>query len=76
MMRLDNVTVQGGKGASLVVPSVCVCGSASTEPSRVTQPAPGALCSTCGGNRAEAAEPQRPEGQQRRKLQDFLSGFV
>ena len=75
-MRLDNVTVQGGKNASLVVPSVCVCGAALTEPSRVSQPAPGALCSTCGGSRAEASEPARPEGQQRRKLQDFLSGFV
>jgi len=73
MMRLDNVTVQSGNGASLVMPRVCVCAAGSTAPA---QPGVVATCAECGGTRAQAPEAPRPERPSRRKLQDFLGGFV
>ncbi len=75
-MRLDNVTVQSGNGASLVLPRACECGKSSSEPSHVTPQGPVALCSACGGRRPQAVEAPRPERQGRRKLQDFLGAFV
>jgi hypothetical protein len=75
MMRLNNVTVQGGS-APLVMPRVCVCGASPTESSHKTQQAPVSTCSTCGGSHRQAAEASPPERQEKRKLQDFLSAFV
>lgn len=75
-MRLDNTTVQSGNSSSLVIPRVCVCEPHPNEPARVTQPEPVPLCPTCGGSRSQDSEASRPERQGRRKLQDFLGGFV
>jgi hypothetical protein len=73
MMRLDNATVQSGNSASLVMPRVCLCVPGSTLPA---QPGAATTCAECGGSRQQAAESPRPERPSRRKLQDFLGGFV
>lgn len=67
-MRLDDVTVQGGKGSQRTLPPECGC--------RTSRPASMATtCGQCGGRvpRAEAARAAPTEG---RRLQDFLSAFV
>jgi hypothetical protein len=73
MMRLDNATVQSGNSASLVMPRICVCAPGSTA---TAQPGAVSTCAQCGGTRAQAPEAPRPERPERRKLQDFLGGFV
>ena len=75
-MRLNNVTVQGAQSAPLTMPRVCVCGAVSAEPSHVTQPASGAICTACGGSLPQAAEAASPSRQPKRRLQDFLGAFV
>ncbi len=75
-MRLDNATVQSGSDASLVMPRTCVCEPRSNEAPRVTQPGVEPLCSQCGGTRVQPPASPRPERPERRKLQDFLGGFV
>ncbi|WP_255637482.1 hypothetical protein [Hyalangium versicolor] len=42
----------------------------------MTQPGVEPLCSQCGGTRVQPPASPRPERPERRKLQDFLGGFV
>jgi hypothetical protein len=76
MVRLDDVTVKGEKGASLVLPPACVCGAALSQPMHRVPIARVPTCSECGGSLLRPTDTARPEGQERRHLQDFLSAFV
>ncbi len=76
MVRLDSVAMQGGKGASLMMPPVCVCGAGSNVPTRPAQSSAEPTCPQCGGSLPKPEEAQRPERPGRRQLQDFLSAFV